>query len=694
MRTKLILSAVALLMACKTFAVQLTPEEALARMNTTNSQSKGFATDKSSLQLTYTSTFNGNNTYYVFNKSNEEGFLILSADDCMPAVLGVVEGNSFDYDKLPDNMKWWLSQYDASISNYSAKGRKYVSSSTAKNDIAPLLGDIKWSQRDPYNMLCPLINEEKVPTGCVATATAQVMRMYQWPKRGYGKNEYELSFESGIYVDDTPQYDKMTIASDFSKSTYDWDNMVPRYKGDETKEQDLAVAQLMYDCGVAMNMGYKPEGSGTYLEDAVNALVKNFSYDKDMRLEQRRFYEDEVWENMVYDNLSKGMPLICSGQNNNNYLHAYVCDGYRSDDNLFHFNWGWDGGYDGYFLLTGNDPNEDENNLYTTTEAIFNLKPSATPFVEGSEGEFPLEITRPYYTMKYDYQTGDSVKTDRLTRNDDILFGDELFHLQYPGFVPHDYAIGVKFKNETDEYIASLIQGTMRAFDYFQTIEVEYEELSKILKNGRYTVSFVYKDITAGNTEWKDAKYRPGISKPEIEIVGDEPFCKITDAAELIYNGNKVTDGIIVKDPDVNYLIIKINIKALKPITNERLEMNIYSIDQYQEFPRNDYRQVDISNAAANTVQNVTTNYYIGSLNPNDRYGIRFVQLISGKYMHVFYPGSLEFTIIDNSTGIETIPQTEEKAASETIYDIYGRKVSTTNRNGLYIKNGKKFIAK
>ena len=663
-------------------------------MNTTNSQSKGFATDKSSLQLTYTSTFNGNNTYYVFNKGNEEGYLILSADDCMPAVLGVVEGNSFDYDKLPDNMKWWLSQYDATISNYSAKGRKYVSSSTAKRDIEPLLGDIQWNQWAPFNILCPLINEEKVPTGCVATAMAQVMGMYQWPKRGYGKNEYEFTYVSGFDEDGNTQENKITIARDFTQSTYDWDNILPRYGWDETEEQNLAIAQLMYDCGVSVNMDYAPEGSGALLEDAVNALVRNFSYDRNIRLEQSRFYEDEVWENKMYDNLSKGMPVICSGQGKGYNLHAYVCDGYQSDGNLFHFNWGWGGGYDGYFLLTGNDPNKDENNLYTTTEAIFNLKPSATPFVEGSEGEFPLEITRSYYTMKYDYQTGDSVKTNRISRNDDILFGDELFHLQYPGFVPHDYAIGVKFKNETDEYIASLIQGTMRAFDYFRTIEVEYVELSKILTNGKYTVSFVYKDITAGNTEWKDAKYRPGISKPEIEIVGDEPFCKITDAAELIYNGKKVTDGIIVKDPDVNYLIIKINIKALKPITNERLEMNIYSIDQYQEFPRNDYKQVDISNAAANTVQTVTTNYYIGSLNPNDRYGIRFVQLISGEYLPVFYPGSLEFTIIEAPTGIETIPQAEEKAASETIYDIYGRKVSTTNRNGLYIKNGKKFIAK
>ena len=198
MYAKLTLSAIALFMACKTFAVQLTPEEALARMNTTNSQAKGFATDKSSLQLTYTSTFNGNNTYYVFNKSNEEGYLILSADDCMPAVLGVVEGNNFDYDKLPDNMKWWLSQYDVSISNYSAKGKKYVSSSTAKKDIEPLLGDIKWDQLAPYNLLCPTVEGKETPTGCVATAMAQVMGMWQWPKRGYGKSEYQWFTTTGF----------------------------------------------------------------------------------------------------------------------------------------------------------------------------------------------------------------------------------------------------------------------------------------------------------------------------------------------------------------------------------------------------------------------------------------------------------------------------------------------------------------
>ena len=59
---KLAFGAIALFMACKVFAVQLSPQEALARMNNTQSLSKGFVSDKTPMQLAYTSSFNGNNT--------------------------------------------------------------------------------------------------------------------------------------------------------------------------------------------------------------------------------------------------------------------------------------------------------------------------------------------------------------------------------------------------------------------------------------------------------------------------------------------------------------------------------------------------------------------------------------------------------------------------------------------------------
>ena len=696
MYAKLTLSAIALLMASKMFAAQLTPEEALARMNTIKSQSKGFATDKSSLQLTYTSTFNGSNTYYVFNKGNEQGYLILSADDCMPAVLGVVEGNSFDYDKLPDNMKWWLSQYDVSISSYSAKGRKYASSSTAKKakkDIEPLLGDIQWNQWAPYNMLCPVMGKMEAPTGCVATAMAQVMGMYQWPKRGYGKNEYQMfapSYdEEGNYV-----HGELTMARDFTQSKYKWEKILPQYDGYESEEENLAIAQLMYDCGISINMEYKSSGSASDLPEVVNALVKNFSYDKNIRIEYRKFYDDDVWENMLYENLSKGMPLVCSGQDGKTFFegHAFVCDGYMVDGNLFHFNWGWGGNADGYFFLSGNgngddDEGLDEECLYNKAQnAIFNIKPSKTPYVEGSEGEFPLLV---YKSCKFYV---DDKTTDVIPRSiKSNAYGWD-FDLVYSGYVAHEYSIGYKFKNESNEYIMPFRyqEGELLPFaDVFMNFGFDYEN---ILKNGKYTVSYVYKDITAGNTEWKDAIYQPGATKPVVEVTGLEPFCSVVGEPEVLYNGkNVIDDREIHRVPGVNEITIKFKVKALKALKNNEIIINLKG-------SKHDVtKTLKLSKAAANSVQDVEAKMSIKEFKANDSFWVYLLQSKDDEY--IYLPDSRKYLswvniYDDNSTGIETITQTEEKAASETIYDIYGRKVSTMNRGGLYIKNGKKFIAK
>ena len=685
MYAKLTLSAIALLMASEMFADQLTPEEALARMNTIKSQSKGFATDKSSLQLTYTSTFKGNNTYYVFNKINKEGYLILSADDCMPAVLGVVEGNSFDYDKLPDNMKWWLSQYDVSISSYKK----------AKKDIEPLLGDIQWNQWAPYNMLCPVMGKMEAPTGCVATAMAQVMGMYQWPKRGYGKNEYQMfapSYdEEGNYV-----HGELTMARDFTQSKYKWEKILPQYDGYESEEENLAIAQLMYDCGISINMEYKSSGSASDLPEVVNALVKNFSYDKNIRIEYRKFYDDDVWENMLYENLSKGMPLVCSGQDGKTFFegHAFVCDGYMVDGNLFHFNWGWGGNADGYFFLSGNgngngddDEGLDEECLYNKAQnAIFNIKPSKTPYVEGSEGEFPLLV---YKSCKFYV---DDKTTDVIPRSiKSNAYGWD-FDLVYSGYVAHEYSIGYKFKNESNEYIMPFRyqEGELLPFaDVFMNFGFDYEN---ILKNGKYTVSYVYKDITAGNTEWKDAIYQTGVTKPVIEVTGLEPCCILLGYPEVLYNGkNVIDDREIHRVPGVNEITIKFKVKALKALKNNEIIINLKG-------SKHDVtKTLKLSKAAANSVQDVEAKMSIKEFKANDSFWVYLLQSKDDEY--IYLPDSRKYLswvniYDDNSTGIETITQAEEKAASETIYDIYGRKVSTMNRGGLYIKNGKKFIAK
>ena len=644
-------------------------------MKTTKRHAKGFATDQSSLQLTYTSTFNGSNTYYVFNK-----------------------GNEFDYDKLPDNMKWWLSQYDISISCYSSNGKKYVSSSKAKKakkDIEPLLGDIQWNQWAPYNMLCPVMGKMEAPTGCVATAMAQVMGMWQWPKRGYGKNEYQMfapSYdEEGNYV-----HGELTMARDFTQSKYKWEKILPQYDGYESEEENLAIAQLMYDCGISINMEYKSSGSASDLPEVVNALVKNFSYDKNIRIEYRKFYDDDVWENMLYDNLSKGMPLVCSGQDGKTFFegHAFVCDGYMVDGNLFHFNWGWGGNADGYFFLSGNgngngddDEGLDEECLYNKAQnAIFNIKPSKTPYVEGSEGEFPLLV---YKSCKFYV---DDKTTDVIPRSiKSNAYGWD-FDLVYSGYVAHEYSIGYKFKNESNEYIMPFRyqEGELLPFaDVYMNFGFDYEN---ILKNGKYTVSYVYKDITAGNTEWKDAIYQPGATKPVVEVTGLEPFCSVVGEPEVLYNGkNVIDDREIHRVPGVNEITIKFKVKALKALKNNEIIINLHS-------PEHDVaKTLKLSKAAANSVQDVEAKMSIKEFKANGSFGVYLLQSKDDEY--IYLPDSRKYLswvniYDDNSTGIETITQTEEKAASETIYDIYGRKVNTTNRGGLYIKNGKKFIAK
>ena len=322
---KLAFGAIALFMACKVFAVQLSPQEALARMNNTQSLSKGFVSDKTPMQLAYTSSFNGNNTYYVFNKDNNEGYVILSADDCMPAVLGVIDN-----------------------------------------------GRIAYGQEEPYNDLCPEYNGRKAVTGCVATAMAQIMRMHKWPERGTGMNEYEC------WLNDKT----ITLKTDFTQSIYQWDKMPETYTGVESSEEKQAVARLLYDCGVAVNMGYGLYRSSAFESKAFQAFIKHFNYDRNAILINRHYYyEDAEWEDLIYENLNNGLPIFYVGLGKEAYgeHHAFVCDGYQAKDNLFHFNWGWDGRDNGYFLMATN-ANDAKSSLYPHEQvAILNLKPASEP---------------------------------------------------------------------------------------------------------------------------------------------------------------------------------------------------------------------------------------------------------------------------------------------------------------------------
>jgi hypothetical protein len=330
-----------------------------------NGLSKGPSSTVSSLTLTYTSlnkstSKNGSGAlYYVFDKGSDNGYVIVSGDDRAKTILGYSDSGHFDFTALPANMKDWLVSYENEIRNLpdtvlrsvtfseptvsKVKAEETGSFLTA---ISPLLGSIKWDQGSPYNDLCPVvdsINGGKAVTGCVATGMAQVMRYHKWPVQGTGSNSY------------TTATLKIPLSLDFSNTIFDWDNMTETYSSSSTVAQKSAVANLMYNCGVAVSMNYNTS-SGANTEAMAIALKTNFGYDANLQHYSRDYFNRAEWVNLLKIELNASRPVLYRG-NTNDAGHLFVCDGYDSND-LFHFNWGWGGSSNGYFQISALDPAE------------------------------------------------------------------------------------------------------------------------------------------------------------------------------------------------------------------------------------------------------------------------------------------------------------------------------------------------
>lgn len=289
--------------------------------------------------------------FYVFNVGNQNGFVIVSGDDATKTILGYSNEGSFSVNNMPENVKGWLDFYRSEIKYVMESGLSVATSnSTAVSTslqttttVSPLLGNIKWNQSDPFNLLCPKSSTTSphAVTGCVATAMAQIMKYHQWPVTGYGSAQYT-----------TNNYG--TLSVDFTKTSYDWNNMLDSYGSTSTGKQDTAVATLMYHCGVSANMEYSTTGSSASTNDAGSALIDHFGYDADIQMHYRNLYKTTDWTNLVKNELDNARPVFYRGQNDDGG-HAFVCDGYDSND-LFHINWGWGGLCNGYFELSSMQP--------------------------------------------------------------------------------------------------------------------------------------------------------------------------------------------------------------------------------------------------------------------------------------------------------------------------------------------------
>jgi len=311
------------------------------------------------LDLAYTyHAGNGMATMFVFNFDG--GFVIVAADDCSSPILAYSNQGNFDYETAPDGLRFMLSEVSRGIEivveqdkpvsndivcrwkNLEAYGMLHPERGQAI--VGPLV-QLRWNQDSPYNMYAP----GGCPTGCVATAMAQLMKYWEWPVQGTGEHSYV-----------SPGYGQQS--ANFGETTYDWDNMIEYYgNGAGTPEQKEAVATLMYHCGVSVNMSYEPDGSGAFSTDVPGAINTYFSYSEHATYVAKGGSYNE-WVNLLKTNIDQHIPLYYSGHSEDGG-HAFICDGYDSDD-FFYFNWGWGGASNAFILIDG------ENFEYTGSQAI------------------------------------------------------------------------------------------------------------------------------------------------------------------------------------------------------------------------------------------------------------------------------------------------------------------------------------
>ncbi len=285
-----------------------------------------------------------NAPYYAFNL--EQGYVIVSGDDEMTELVGYAENGFFDAENVPPQMQLWLdgyAEYVAAVQSGKAKARKILLSDSPSVVVEPLV-TTKWNQDAPFNNFAPEYtddnnNTQRCATGCAATAMAQIMKFHNWPEQGVGHYSYEhQSFG--------------TISSNFSEHVYDWTNMIDRYNnGEYSNVQADAVALLMKDCGVSLNMNYGPV-SGASIYSYTPAFKNYFRYSS--RTVNRSGCETAEFTKIITDELQEGRPIIYCGTGEDGG-HAFVVDGY--DTNYFlHVNWGWGGYSDGYFDMNYMDP--------------------------------------------------------------------------------------------------------------------------------------------------------------------------------------------------------------------------------------------------------------------------------------------------------------------------------------------------
>ena len=358
---------------------------------------------RSDLQLTRVDAVQYPNLY-VYNTS-ENGFIVVASDNRMEPILAYSDEGTFDKDNVAPGANFWFEMYEYAIDSIVRNNVRDVDDKITQNwedlingvmpektrDLIfpqfcePLIrtqwgqgSTVNWANN--YNRFCPWYEKNgqtyRAVTGCVATALGQLIN-YLGKQPDVQAMNY--AFTHLVHEDYPNEFTSLHLTSLFGEEVNSVVypgcgnlNSIRKYYywGDwNINDQEERAAQIMFDCGLAVDMEYGVESSASTLQpscpnssSAESALKNYFGYHKAYGLYKKDFTNNQ-WQDTLKKYISHSLPLMYRGTNSEG-SHSFICDGYDAW-NCFHFNYGYEGEDDGYYWVCW-------QTLYYNPQILFN----------------------------------------------------------------------------------------------------------------------------------------------------------------------------------------------------------------------------------------------------------------------------------------------------------------------------------
>lgn len=599
----------------------------------------------------------GQPAYYIFNKSDATGFVIVSAETEAPQILAYSNEGAFHVDLIDKGADLFLNSYSEAIGQIrQGAGTKAASDF----DSEVILKTVNWNQGDVFfnDKYAPTQYAMPCPAGCGATAMAIIMKYHNWPPKATGSHSY--------YCETLNR----TFSCDFDSLTIDWN--ISEYPMNEQESDELSKIQQA--CGVALNMKYAAQESWCYILPVTYALPHYFYYETPYYM-NRLFYTDDEWATFLKNEIDENRPAMVCGADRYDNGHLFVLDGYETHG-LFHYNLGWGGMNNGFYY------DSFVSYTYSVQQAVVGIQPRPLDIEDHTSPVSYSDIkVRPEGNIKNNYPfivefeffaniSGDTLDT-RLRL--DVYDKDDAFKFTvyeetnwkiglYPSFL-YDY-INFRIIIPSDKPILPTDQLCL------STSDDEGKTWQRV-----YTSSSAFRTYTFGGHEKDAVMVSPiafqmmddsGLDLPNNLITPDQRF-SIT--ANRIYNyGNNVISGMM------GLAIVDTTTYKIKYYLKTEEFRNLQINYGWREFV---FRDMMIPTSKLSTFKSTDAIMMIARPNGESNYIPVFNWDLTPNYIPL--QSVLE-------VDLDKVPTLESDVSDSPVYSIDGRMSDQPSGKGLYLK--------